>query len=204
MSETRAALADLQRRLAACQRCPKMVGPVVQGRPVLSRVYLVGQAPGPHEGEKGRPFAWTAGKQLFKWFASLGVDEELFRSRAFMAAVARCFPGKAKAGGDRRPDGTEILACRAFLDEEVRLLRPRLIVPVGGLAIEQILGGKPALVDVVGKTIEVKVAGVSCEAVALPHPSGASTWHKMEPGRTLLAKGLKVLGEHPVWKQTFG
>lgn len=204
MSDARAALADVQRRLAACKRCPNMVGPVVQGRPNLSRIYLVGQAPGPHEGEKGRPFAWTAGKQLFKWFATLGVDEESFRSRAYMAAVARCFPGKAKTTGDRKPDANEIAACRTFMDDEVRILKPKLVIPVGGLAIEQIMGGKPMLADVVGQTIEVAIAGEECDAIALPHPSGASTWHKMEPGKSLLAKALKLLGEHPVWKATFG
>lgn len=181
-----------------------MIGPVIQGRANLSRIYLVGQAPGPREGALGRPFAWTAGKQMFKWFASLGVDEERFRSKAFIAAVARCFPGKAKGGGDRRPDVEEIAACRAFMEEEVRLLRPRLIIPVGGLAIEQIIGGKPALADIVGSTRKVTLAGVCCDAVALPHPSGASTWTKTEPGKTLLAEALKVLGAHPVWRATFG
>src|SRR5262249_36768908 len=78
----------------ACRSCPSMVGPVVTPRPVVSKVYLAGQAPGPHEGRLGRPFAWTAGKQLFRWFESLGVDEETFRARAYMAAICRCFPGK--------------------------------------------------------------------------------------------------------------
>lgn len=181
-----------------------MIGPVVQGRPVHSPIYLVGQAPGPHEGDLGRPFAWTAGRQLFRWFAQLGVDEETFRSRAFMAAIARCFPGKASSGGDRKPGLSEIAACRAFLAEEVRLLQPRLVIPVGGLAIEQILGGKPTLKDVVGTVVEVVVAGVRCEAIALPHPSGASTWHKTEPGKGLLAKALALLGAHPVWRETLG
>src|ERR1019366_2814913 len=95
--DKRRALTLLQAELAACRACPNMVGPVVHGPPVVSRVLLIGQAPGPREGSFGRPFAWTAGKTMFKWFEeSLGVDEATFRARVYMAAVARCFPGKAK------------------------------------------------------------------------------------------------------------
>lgn len=202
MNDVMAALTRLQRRLAACRKCPAMHRPVVQGRPVLSSVFLIGQAPGPHEGELGRPFAWTAGKTLFRWFATLGVDEETFRSRAFMAAVARCFPGKAK-GGDRKPDADEIAACRIYLEEEIRLLRPALVLPVGGLAIEQTLGRKAALAEVVGEALPIELGGIRSEAICLPHPSGASTWHKTEPGVSLLAKALRRLGRHPEWRRTF-
>lgn len=202
MSE--ANLKDLQRRLSACRRCTAMIGPVVQGRPVLSRIYLVGQAPGPHEGEKGRPFAWTAGKTLFRWFATLGVDEETFRSSVFMAAVARCFPGKAKAGGDRKPDANEIAACRTFMEAEVRLLKPRLVIPVGGLAIEQTTGAKDGLASVVGRVTEARIGEWRCEAICLPHPSGASTWFKTEPGAGLTRKALALLGAHEEWRKAFG
>ena len=74
-------------KLKACSACPDMIGPVVTHGPVPSKVMLVGQAPGPKEGQFGKPFAWTAGKTLFRWFDSIGVSEELFRSRAYMSAV---------------------------------------------------------------------------------------------------------------------
>src|ERR1700759_2537842 len=91
--------------LDACRACPKMIGPVVHGPPVVSGILLVGQAPGPREGSFGKPFAWTAGRTLFRWFEeAIGVGEEEFRAKVYMAAVARCFPGKAPGGGDRRPD----------------------------------------------------------------------------------------------------
>ena len=89
---------------------------------------LIGQAPGDREGPAGKPFAWTAGKTLFKWIASIGLDEESFRSRVYMAAVCRCFPGKLPAGGDRVPDHTEIAACARWWQAELALLRPRLII----------------------------------------------------------------------------
>ena len=80
--------------LSNCSRCPEMIGPVVSGSPVLSPILLIGQAPGDKEGGFGKPFAWTAGKTLFKWFEPIGLDEETFRQRVYMAAVCRCFPGK--------------------------------------------------------------------------------------------------------------
>ena len=70
-----------------------MTGPVVTGNPVDSPVMLIGQAPGDKEGPLGKPFAWTAGKTMFKWFSSIGIEEEHFRNNIYMAAVCRCFPG---------------------------------------------------------------------------------------------------------------
>ena len=176
-----------------------MVGPVVTPRPVVSKVYLVGQAPGPREGALGRPFAWTAGKTLFRWFEQIGVNEEEFRSRAYLAAVGRCFPGKASGGGDRVPDREEIYACSRWLRREVEILRPELVIPVGRLAMEQFLPKLP-LAEIVGKTFRVPVFGHTCELIPLPHPSGASTWTKREPGLTLLARALRLLGRHPAWQ----
>ena len=85
-------------KLKECQLCPQMVGPVVTHHAVLSKIYLLGQAPGPHEGKFGKPFAWTAGKTLFRWFSTIGIDEHQFRNLTYMAAVCRCFPGKSISG----------------------------------------------------------------------------------------------------------
>jgi uracil-DNA glycosylase len=196
------ALQLLQSELDACRACPKMIGPVVHGPPVLSPVFLLGQAPGPREGSFGRPFAWTAGRTLFRWFQeAIGIDEATFRARIYMAAVARCFPGKAKGGGDRRPDAEEIEACSTWLKREVVLLAPELVLAVGTLAIEQVLGEKAPLADVVGRTRRVKWHGRDVDVIALPHPSGASTWHRTEPGKTLLRKALKRVAKHPAMKR---
>jgi len=90
--------------------------PVVSGGPVVSKVLLVGQAPGVKEPVLGRPFAWTAGRTMFGWFNNYcGIDEETFRNSIYMAAVCRCFPGKNAAGGDRVPDATEIGNCSRWL-----------------------------------------------------------------------------------------
>ena len=181
-----------------------MIGPVVHGPANPSRVMLIGQAPGPREGELGRPFAWTAGRTLFRWFeTATGVDEASFRAGVYISAVARCFPGKASGGGDRRPDREEIGRCQRFLAREVQILRPQLIVPVGGLAIEQVLGHKGPLVDVIGVQRRVRYHEVDTEVICLPHPSGVSTWHRVEPGITLLRRALELVAHHPTFVSTF-
>jgi uracil-DNA glycosylase len=201
----RAALVLLQQELDACRSCPNMIGPVVHGPPVVSRVLLLGQAPGPREGSFGKPFAWTAGRTMFRWFEeSMGVDEETFRARVYMAAVARCFPGKAKGGGDRKPDADEISQCETWLVREASILRPELVVAVGTLAVERVLGAKLPLADVVGATRRARWLGVEVDVVSLPHPSGASPWHKIEPGKTMLARALSRLALHPAMRSAIG
>ena len=170
----------------------------VSGGPVKSGVMLVGQAPGTREPLLGRPFAWTAGKTLFRWFEeACGFGEEVFRDNIYMAAVCRCFPGKhPKGSGDRVPDEEEIANCQPWMDREIALLRPKLIVPVGKLAITRFIEAEK-LSDVIGRRIPLVRGGVTFDLVALPHPSGASTWHRTEPGRTLLRQALRLLREDP-------
>lgn len=204
MNAVQKKLAVVQAEIAGCRACPKMIGPPVHGGPIDTKLFLVGQAPGPREASFGRPFAWTAGRTLFSWFErALGVSEQQFRDHVYLAAVARCFPGKASGGGDRKPDPTEIERCSDYLDREVRILKPRLFLPVGTMAIEQVLGHKGPLVEVVGKVLSAKWHGVTAEVICLPHPSGASTWHRMEPGKSLLEKALAQVAEHPEVRRTF-
>ncbi len=178
-----------------------MIGPVVSGRPLLSPVMLVGQAPGIREGLLGKPFAWTAGKTMFQWFEQIGLTEDRFRERVYMAAVCRCFPGKApKGGGDRVPDEGEVDRCMRHLATELRIIRPRLALLVGKLAIEQFLPETDKLLEVVGQVHRVTMAGHELDVIPLPHPSGASTWHRMEPGKTLLIRALACIGQHEAWQ----
>lgn len=171
--------------------------PVVVGRPVVSRILLIGQAPGDKEPKLGRPFAWTAGKTLFKWFnESLGWTEDEARNRIYFAAVCRCFPGKKATGGDRVPEEDEIASCSRWLAAEFALLRPLLVLPVGRLAITQFLPPAP-LNDIIGKTFRIDYRGHPADCIPLPHPSGASPWHRMEPGKTLLRRALGLVAAHP-------
>ncbi len=199
MGSAQSALVAHQAALARCRRCPRMESTPVIGNAVVSRVMLVGQAPGPREAVVKRPFAWTAGKMLFKWFGTIGLGEDEFRSRAYMAAVCRCFPGKMPRGGDRVPDPDEIRNCSGWLDAELAIIRPRLVIPVGKLAIQQFM---PAarLDAVVGRIHRTTRGPIRFDLAPLPHPSGASTWQHVEPGKTLLRQALVLIAAHPAWQ----
>lgn len=186
--------------LYSCRQCPDMIGPVVSGNPVFSPILLIGQAPGDKEGGFGKPFAWTAGKTMFKWFERIGLDENSFRARIYMAAVCRCFPGKNPKGGDRVPNPAEILNCANWLKAEIDLLKPALILPIGKLAICQLMPVNK-LDEVIGKLHHVNFHGHPCDVIPLPHPSGASTWHRKEPGISLLESALNLLQQHSAWRQ---
>jgi len=183
---------------------PRGFGPPVTGAAVASRIFLLGQAPGPHEARFGRPFAWTAGKTLFRWLErATGADEETVRSRVYISAVVRCFPGKTTAGGDRVPSAEECALWRGFVAREIAILRPRVVLPVGRLAIQEVLGHTEPIAAVVGRTMRTKFHGVEVDVIPLPHPSGASTWFKVEPGRTLLEEALTLVADHPEVQRAF-
>ena len=191
-------IVEHQVSLRQCRQCPDMISPVITCQPITSKILLIGQAPGDKEGGLGRPFAWTAGKTLFKWFSSIGLDEAEFRQKVYMAAVCRCFPGKNPKGGDRVPDKEEIANCSQWLKAEFEIMKPELVIPVGKLAIAQYMEVKK-LIDVMGQCHKVSIYGQSVDLIPLPHPSGASTWHRMEPGITLLQKALLLIKNHPAW-----
>jgi uracil-DNA glycosylase len=191
-----AAALDIHRaRLAACRACATGA---VQGRPILSlartpRVMLVGQAPGSTEAGGGRPFAGRAGKTLFRWLASVGIEEPAWRDEVYMAAITRCYPGPHPGGrGDRVPTPHERQACGGWLDAELQLIRPRLLVPVGRLAIDRFLRAAP-LDRLVGRAHPVEHAGGRSVAIPLPHPSGASSWVHEAGNRGLLDRALALL-----------
>lgn len=175
--------------------------PVVTCGPVLSKILLVGQAPGDKEPILERPFAWTAGKTLFRWFQeSCGLTEDAFRKSIYMAAVCRCFPGKKITGGDRVPDDDEILRCSRWLKKEMDILQPHLVLGIGKLAINQFLPDQK-LDRIIGRQFRVTYAGHETDFIPLPHPSGASPWHRMEPGKTLLLKALLLCARHPAFQK---
>ena len=182
--------------LFSCRTCPNVIGPPVTGAIENARVMLIGQAPGPREASLGRPFAYTAGKRLFSWFAEhLGINEEEFRARVYVGAVIRCFPGRdPKAGGDRVPDATEIANCARHLDREIALLQPSLIIAVGTLASKQLLG-IAELKDAVGRVHRTTRAGHDVAVIVLPHPSGRSTWTNKPENRALLEKSMKLIAK---------
>lgn len=193
-------LNSLHRRLRACRACSAVCGTPVHGPAMETAVMLIGQAPGVTESVRGRPFAHTAGRTLFKWLGeATALGEEELREQIFISAVARCFPGKAvKAAGDRPPSPEEIAQCRPFLRGEIEIIKPKLILAVGRIAIAETLGPdkfpkSATLADVVGKKFSVEIHGVKAEVIPLPHPSGVSRWTQTEPGKSCLKKALALV-----------
>ena len=177
-----------------------MLPPPVSGGAVLSKVILVGQAPGVKEPILAKPFAWTAGRTLFGWFHEFcDLTEDEVRRQIYFAAVCRCFPGKTAAGGDRVPAPDEIRNCSAWMNNEMEILRPRLVIPVGRLAIAQFISFAK-LDGVVGKIITVAKDGRRFDLIPLPHPSGASPWHRIQPGKALLGGAMKLIAQHPAMR----
>ncbi len=197
VARSRTRLDDHVAQLVQCRRCPRMQSTPVSGGAVLSDVMLIGQAPGPREPVLQRPFAHTAGKTLFRWFEEFcGLDESTVRSTIYFAAVCRCFPGKTPGGGDRVPAPDEISNCSSWMNDEIKILRPQLIIPVGRLAIAQFIDCAK-LEEVIGRKFRAGLAQHSFDLIPLPHPSGASPWHKVLPGKKLLESALNLVVRHP-------
>ena len=196
-SRIQALFGDHVTHLVQCRRCPRMQSTPVSGGAVVSDVILIGQAPGPREPILQRPFAHTAGRTLFHWFEQFcGMDETAVRSTIYFAAVCRCFPGKTPAGGDRVPAPDEIRNCSPWMDEEIKILRPRLIIPIGRLATAQFINCAK-LDEVIGRKFRIERAQHRFDLIPLPHPSGVSPWHKIPPGKQLTERAMRKIALHP-------
>lgn len=183
------------RALADCRLCghPAEVLPIVS----IARspkAMLVGQAPGKVEAAGGKPFAGRAGTTLFRWLERAGVDEETARRRIYIAAITRCFPGPSPSGrGDRVPSPKEQETCSVWLERELEIIKPRLLIPVGRLAITRFLPNLP-LDQIIGREHRVTHAGGESIAIPLPHPSGASSWIHQGNHPALLDASLQLIG----------
>jgi uracil-DNA glycosylase len=181
-------------RLSMCRRCAHApdILPIVS-RARSPRAMLVGQAPGQTETGGGRPFAGRAGRTLFRWLERAGLDEATAREWLYISAVTRCYPGPHPSGrGDRVPSPVERERCSDWLDEELRIIRPSLLIPVGRLAIDRFLEPRP-LAELIGSEHEVTYEGGKAHLIPLPHPSGASSWVHQAENRALLERALDLL-----------
>ena len=185
-------LDSLQRDNRVCRACleagyPLESWPVFEGRRD-QRALIVGLAPGIVEGEERRPWRGRAGAMLRRWLA---MEEDEFYATFYCASVTRCYPGRHPSGrGDRPATPREIALCRFWREWELRLLRPRLVLPVGGLAVRELLGLR-SISDSVGHTYALGDA----VAIPLPHPSGASGWLNVRANRDQLALALEHVRE---------
>jgi len=150
------------------------------------RAYMFGQAPGVVEGEERRPWRGRAGQTLRRW---LELEEDEFYATFYCASVTRCYPGRAPGGGgDRTPTAREQELCAFWREWELRLLRPRLVVTVGGLAARRLLDLR-SVTDFVGRTFDLDGA----VAIPLPHPSGASGWLNLPENRDRVADAAALV-----------
>jgi uracil-DNA glycosylase len=184
-------LRSLQRDLRVCRACIEAGYPLdswpVRNDRFDQPAYMYGQAPGIVEGEERRPWRGRAGQTLRRW---LDLDEDAFYETFYCASVTRCYPGRASSGrGDRAPAPREQELCAFWHEWELRLLRPQLVVPVGGLAIKRLLGIS-GLASCIGSRFELADA---TPVVPLPHPSGASGWLNDPANRERTAKAARLL-----------
>lgn len=211
--------------MRACRLCLEAgheitAGAIFSGQ-AGARVMLIGQAPGVTEVEAQRPFNAGSGRRLFEWLGRAGWDEDDFRRRQYMTAVTKCFPGKSGNGrGDRVPSREEQALCRPFLEQEIALINPRLIIPVGGLAIKlfypagarlkeiigtaayfppEALAGAPVNFDLSQAQIMTHFDAAKPKngrwLVPLPHPSGASLWPNRPENKALIDRAALILAE---------
>jgi uracil-DNA glycosylase len=185
-------LASLQRDNWVCRACAEEGFPL-ESLPIVQpyagqRAYMFGQAPGVVEGEERRPWRGRAGRTLRRW---LELDEDEFYATFYCASVTRCYPGRASSGrGDRTPTPREQELCAFWREWELRLVRPELIVPVGGLAARRLLG-LTSVTESVGRRFDHDGA----VAIPFPHPSGASGWLNDPANRERVAAAAELVRE---------
>ena len=196
-----AAIRALQQRILRCRLCEEhgyipVARPLVGGRPG-DRMMVIGQAPGHRSIAKGRSFSGPGGTILQKWLEQAGFPPGYLHEHIYLSSLTRCDPGRNPRGdGDRRPSPAEVALCRPFLDAELQLLQPRVVLLVGTMAIETFFG-KVKLEDVIGTFEEHN----GMMFLPLPHPSGVSRWLNEPEHLKQHQKALDILAE---WRITYG
>ena len=216
-------ISKLHEEMLSCRRCLEVGHQIVPGAvfrgQVSAELLLIGQAPGVTEVEAKRPFNASSGRRLFQWLGRAGFDEADFRERHYMTAVTKCYPGKGKNGkGDRVPSRAEQALCRPFLEQEIALVNPKLIILVGGLAIKLLFPKSAKLKDLIGTAVyfppetpatfealavknglsHVEIQDLQLDGryiVPLPHPSGASLWPNKFENKLLIEQAIQLLAQ---------
>ena len=187
-------LKDIQSEMKSCRLCLKagyeIYPPAVFSGTAKAELMTIGQAPGITEQEAQRPFNAGSGTRLFGWLEQAGLEENWFRSTQYMTSVTKCYPGRQPTGnGDRVPGKVEQEFCRRYLDQEIELVNPQVIIPIGRLAINLFFKKSLKLDQIVGTQLKVQGRMV----IPLPHSSGASRWHQIEGNRVLINKAIQLI-----------
>jgi uracil-DNA glycosylase len=136
-----AAFAELRHRATACVRCPNLAAArkhVVFGvGDINARLMFIGEAPGADEDSQGEPFVGKAGQLLTRIIQTMG----LTRETVYIGNILKCRPDTpGQASGNRKPTPEEMQTCIPYLHEQIDLIRPQVIVALGGTAVEGLLG----------------------------------------------------------------
>ncbi len=190
-------LSELQADMKECRLCLmegfEIYPPAVFSGKKLADFMTIGQAPGITEQQAQRPFNAGSGTRLFGWLARAGIEEEWFRSTQYMTSITKCYPGRQSSGsGDRVPTRREQELCRPFLDNEIELVNPQVIIPIGRLAINLFYPKKLKLSEIIGTQKEIAGRWI----IPLPHSSGASRWHQIEENRQLISAAITLIMNH--------
>ncbi len=190
-------LSELQADMKECRLCLmegfEIYPPAVFSGKKLADFMTIGQAPGITEQQAQRPFNAGSGTRLFGWLARAGIEEEWFRSTQYMTSITKCYPGRQSSGsGDRVPTRGEQELCRPFLDNEIELVNPQVIIPIGRLAINLFYPKKLKLSEIIGTQKEIAGRWI----IPLPHSSGASRWHQIEENRQLISAAITLIMNH--------
>ncbi|MDA0242734.1 MAG: uracil-DNA glycosylase [Chloroflexi bacterium] len=214
-------LPTLHHQMRQCRLCAEAGHEILPGAVFSAgsnpRVLLIGQAPGVTEAVSKRPFNASSGQRLFTWLAEAGWEEGAFRGTHYMTAVTKCYPGKHPNGkGDRVPSPAEQALCRPYLEQEIRLINPRLMILVGKLAIQLLYPAKATLQELIGTAAYFPPSALTADplnfdlgrakqvtqfggepdgryVVPLPHPSGASLWPNLPANKALIGRALALL-----------
>jgi uracil-DNA glycosylase len=201
IDERETEISRLQERILACRLCQQhgyipVAHPIVSGRP-SDRILVIGQAPGHRSTAKDIPFSGPGGRMLQKWLEQAGFPPGYLHEQCYLSSLTRCDPGKNPRGnGDRKPSPQEIALCRPYLEAELRIVQPKIVLLVGTMAIEAYYS-KGRLEDIIG-TFEQR-DGIMW--LPLPHPSGVSRWLNDTDHQQLLQEALKLLSE---WRVKYG
>jgi uracil-DNA glycosylase len=190
-------LQEIQAKMKKCRLCLdagyEIYPPAVFSGDASAEFMTIGQAPGITEQQAQRPFNAGSGTRLFGWLAQAGLEEDWFRSTQYMSSVTKCYPGRQPSGsGDRVPGKIEQEFCRTYLDQEINLVNPQVIIPIGRLAINLFYPKKLKLMDIIGTQLEIE----GRQVIPLPHSSGASRWHQNKENRQLIERAILLIKAH--------
>jgi DNA polymerase len=145
-------LTPIQKRVAVCTKCPHLASSRTQtvfgvGNPDASLMFI-GEAPGADEDKQGEPFVGKAGQLLTRIIQTMGFA----RDDVYIANVLKCRPDMPRGQmGNRAPTPVEMQTCRPYLIEQIEIIKPKVLVALGAVAVEGLLGERGAMRDLRGR-----------------------------------------------------